>query len=133
MAILIIAIIISFALPKFDTITYNSNISTLKSQLSLIQNALSEQKNKNILLSNNEIITKLDDVAVNKKDEELFTNIIDFQIISTNSNQREVGKWRKKSSNTYEFFLTPSKTISFLFENEKIICNDEEEICQEIN
>ncbi len=133
MAILIIAIIISFALPKFETITYNSNISTLKSQLSLIQNALNEQKNKNILLSNNEIITKLDEASINKKNENLFTKIVAFSIISTDSNEKEAKKWRKISSSDYEFFITSNKTILFSFENEKIICKSEEETCKEIN
>ena len=132
-AILILAIIATFTIPKFDTITYNSNISTLKSQLSLIQNALNEEKNKKILLSNTQKITKLDDASINKENENLFTEIINFPIISTNSNQNEAGKWRKTSTNTYDFFLAPNKKISFLFENEKIICNDLEKICEEIN
>lgn len=38
----------------------------------------------------------------------------------------------KISNTTYSFFITSSKTISFLIENEKIICKDIEEICKEI-
>ena len=75
-AIVLLAIITSFAIPKFNIITYNSNLSILKSELSLVQNALIEQKSKNILLSNSDEITNLDDAAINKKDEKLFTNII---------------------------------------------------------
>ena len=132
-AIVLIAIITSFAIPKLTNLNYNANISTLKSQLSLIQNALNEEKNKKILLSNTQKITKLDDASINKENENLFTEIINFPIISTNSNQKEAGKWRKTSTNTYDFFLAPNKKISFLFENEKIICNDLEKICEEIN
>ncbi|MBP6713455.1 MAG: prepilin-type N-terminal cleavage/methylation domain-containing protein [Aliarcobacter sp.] len=131
-AILIVVIITSFALPKFNTITDKSNITTLKSQLSLIQNAITENKNKNILLANNQTITNLDDASINKKDEKLFSKVIDFPILSTDSNEQKAGKWRKISNNTYEFFLSSSKTISFLIENEKIICKDKDEICKEI-
>ena len=123
-------IITSFALPKFNTITDKSNITTLKSQLSLIQNAITE--NKNILLANNQTITNLDDASINKKDEKLFSKVINFPILSTDSNEQKAGKWRKISNNTYEFFLSSSKTISFLIENEKIICKDKDEICKEI-
>ena len=131
-AIVLLAIITSFAIPKFNTITYNSNLSILKSELSLVQNALIEQKSKNILLSNSDEITNLDDAAINKKDEKLFTNIINFSIISTDSNERKVGKWVKISNNSYEYFLLASKTISFSLEDEKIICKSVEEICKEI-
>ncbi|MBP7742363.1 MAG: hypothetical protein KA073_03200 [Aliarcobacter sp.] len=119
-------------MPKFNIITYNSNLSILKSELSLVQNALIEQKSKNILLSNSDEITNLDDAAINKKDEKLFTNIINFSIISTDSNERKVGKWVKISKNSYEYFLLASKTISFSLEDEKIICKSVEEICKEI-
>lgn len=131
-AIVLLAIITSFAISKFNTITYNSNLSILKSELSLVQNALIEQKSKNILLSNSDEITNLDDAAINKKDEKLFTNIINFSIISTDSNERKVGKWVKISKNSYEYFLLASKTISFSLEDEKIICKSVEEICKEI-
>ena len=131
-AIVLLAIITSFAIPKFNTITYNSNLSILKSELSLVQNALIEQKSKNILLSNSDEITNLDDAAINKKDEKLFTNIINFSIISTDANERKVGKWVKISKNSYEYFLLASKTISFSLEDEKIICKSVEEICKEI-
>ncbi|MDZ7820305.1 MAG: hypothetical protein U5K55_17640 [Aliarcobacter sp.] len=131
-AIVLISIITSFAIPKFNTITYNSNLSILKSELSLVQNALTQQKSKNILLANSDKITSLDDASINKRDEKLFTNIIDFSIISTDSNERKAGKWTKISQKSYEFFLSSNKTISFSLEDEKIICNSEEEICKEV-
>ena len=50
-AIILIVLITSFAIPKYNAITYNSNLSILKSDLSLIQNAITQSKTKNILLS----------------------------------------------------------------------------------
>lgn len=131
-AIILISIITSFAISKFTTVNYNSNLSILKSELSLIQNALIEKKSKDILLSNSNEIISLDNASINKKNENLFTDIIDFSILSTDSNEKKVGKWMKKSQNSYEFFLTSTKTILFNLEDEKIVCKSEEEICKEI-
>ena len=131
-AIILIVIITSFAIPKYNAITYNSNLSILKSDLSLIQNAITQSKTKNILLSNNEKIEKLDDISSDKISEKLFTNVIDFSILSTDSNEKKAGKWSKISDKSYKFYLSSSKSISFLFEDEKLVCKSEEELCKEI-
>ena len=131
-AIILIVLITSFAIPKYNAITYNSNLSILKSDLSLIQNAITQSKTKNILLSNNEKIEKLDDISSDKISEKLFTNVIDFSILSTDSNEKKAGKWSKISDKSYEFYLSSSKSISFLFEDEKLVCKSEEELCKEI-
>ena len=83
-------------------------------------------------MSNSDEITKLDDTSINKKDEKLFSNIIEFSIISTDLIERKAGKWAKVSQNSYEFFLSNSKTILFSLEDEKIICKSDKEICMEI-
>lgn len=131
-AIILIVIISSFAIPKYNAITYNSNLSILKSDLSLIQNAITQSKTKNILLSNSEKIEKLDDSISDKISEKLFTNVIDFSIISTDSKNKELGKWNKISDNSYTFYLSSSKSILFSFEDEKLVCKSEEDICKEI-
>lgn len=69
--IVLIAIITSFAVPKFANMNYNTNISILKSQLALIQNGIVKHKSKNILLSNNQEITTLDNVTLNTSGEKL--------------------------------------------------------------
>ena len=131
-AIILIVLITSFAIPKYNAITYNSNLSILKSDLSLIQNAITQSKTKNILLSNNEKIEKLDDISSDKISEKLFTNVIDFSILSTDSNEKKAEKWSKISDKSYEFYLSSSKSILFLFEDEKLVCKSEEELCKEI-
>ena len=131
-AIILIVLITSFAIPKYNAITYNSNLSILKSDLSLIQNSITQSKTKNILLSNNEKIENLDNSATDKINEKLFTNVIDFSILSTDSNEKKAGKWSKISDKSYEFYLSSSKSILFLFEDEKLVCKSEEDICKEI-
>ena len=131
-AIVLIAIITSFAIPKFTNMNYNANISTLKSQSALIQNAIVNLKSKNILLSNNQEIITLDEATSNSSGERLFSKVIDFLIISTNNTKKESGMWAKTSNNSYTFYLSPDKNILFSFEDEKIICKSSIELCNEI-
>ena len=130
--ILLIAIITSFAIPKFTNMNYNANISTLKSQISLIQNGIVKNKNKNILLSNNQEITTLDDATLNSSGKKLFSKIIDFSIISTNNSKKESGMWAKISNNSYDFYLSSDKNISFSFDDGKFLCKSSVELCKEI-
>ena len=132
-AIVLIAVITSFAIPKITNMNYNANISTLKSQLALIQNAIVNQKSKNILLSNNEEIISLDEATLNSSGEKLFEKVIDFPIISTNNTKKESGMWAKISNSSYTFYLSSDKNISFSFENEKFLCKSSLELCKEIN
>ena len=131
-AIVLIAIITSFAIPKFTNMNYNANISTLKSQSALIQNAIVNLKSKNILLSNNEEIISLDEATSNSSGEKLFSKVIDFSIISTNNTKKESGMWAKTSNNSYTFYLSNDKNITFSFENEKFLCKSSVELCKEI-
>lgn len=132
-AIVLIAIITSFAIPKFTNMNYNANISTLKSQSALIQNAIVNLKSKNILLSNNQEIITLDEATSNSSGERLFSKVIDFSIISTNNTKKESGMWAKTSNNSYTFYLSNDKNITFSFENEKFLCKSSVELCKEIN
>ena len=131
-AIVLIAIITSFAIPKFTNLNYNKNITTLKSQVALIQNAITNQKSKNILLSNNQEIITLDEATSNSSGERLFSKVIDFSIISTNNTKKESGMWAKTSNNSYTFYLSNDKNITFSFENEKFLCKSSVELCKEI-
>lgn len=129
--LLLISIIGSFIISKFNQTNEQKDLISLKSQLALIQEGISKSKNKNILLSNVENIENLDNASINKKDEKLFTNVIDFSIISTNSNEKKSGNWSKNSINSYIFYLGMSP-ILFSFENESFVCKSEIEICKEI-
>ena len=131
-AIVLIAIITSFAIPKFTNMNYNANISTLKSQSALIQNAIVNLKSKNFLLSNNQEIITLDEATSNSSGERLFSKVIDFSIISTNNTKKESGMWAKTSNNSYNFYLLSDKSILFSFENDKFVCKSSVELCKEI-
>lgn len=127
-----ILIILTFAVPKFNNIISNSNITELKSNLAIIRNNISKLKTSQILLNNSSIINSLDDAVINKKDELLFTKLIYFSIVSTNSSINEIGKWIKFSDKSYKYILSSSKNIEFLLEDNIFKCVSNFEICKEI-
>ncbi len=131
-AIILIVLITSFALPKYNAIIDSSNLSLLKSDLSLIQSGIEQKKTINTLLSNGDKIDNLDYSAIYKINEKLFTKVIEFSITYTDTKEKKLGKWSKISDNSYEFYLSSSKSILFLYENEKMLCKSEEDICKEI-
>ncbi|MCT7588040.1 type II secretion system protein [Aliarcobacter butzleri] len=130
--LLIVAIITTFAMTKFNQVTNKTHLVTLKSQLALIQSGISKQKNKNILLSNFPNISSLDDASTNVNNQELFKKVIDFSILSTNSSDRKLGSWAKVSQNSYIFYLE-SNPINFVLENNSFVCKSQEDICKELN
>lgn len=131
--ILIIAIILSFATLKFDTIFYNSNLTKLKSDFALIQNGISNLKRKNILLLEDDKISSLDDAISSKDKERLFTKVVDFSIISTDDSLKQKGMWLKKNSTSYEFFLASNKKITFKLKDSVFICDKPQDICKELH
>lgn len=127
-----ILIILTFAVPKFNNIISNSNITELKSNLAIIRNNISKLKTSQVLLNNSSNINSLDDAIIDKKDELLFTKLIDFSIVSTNSSINEIGKWIKFSDKSYKYILSSSKNIEFLLEDNIFKCVSNFEICKEI-
>lgn len=127
-----ILIILTFAVPKFNNIISNSNITELKSNLAIIRNNISKLKTSQVLLNNSSNINSLDDAIIDKKDELLFTKLIDFSIVSTNSSINEIGKWIKSSDKSYKYILSSSKNIEFLLEDNIFKCVSNFEICKEI-
>ncbi|MFY4844116.1 type II secretion system protein [Aliarcobacter butzleri] len=130
--LLIVAIITTFAMTKFNQVTNKTHLVALKSQLALIQSGISKQKNKNIFLSNLPNISSLDDASTNVNNQELFKKVIDFSILSTNTSDRKLGSWAKVSQNSYIFYLE-SNPINFVLENNSFVCKSQEDICKELN
>jgi type II secretory pathway pseudopilin PulG len=79
--IFIITMILYFIIPKFQNIFYKSHLTQLKSNVAMIRNNISSLKNKEILYLKDLEIKDLDKATADKKNEKLFTKIIDFDII----------------------------------------------------
>ncbi len=69
---------------------------------------------------------------MNSIGEKLFSKVIDFSIISTNTTKKESGMWAKISNNSYTFYLSSDKNIEFFFEDERFLCKSSDELCSEI-
>jgi type II secretory pathway pseudopilin PulG len=132
-SIILIGIIATFTIPNLKKSSQLSNITTLKSQLSLIQNAITKKKSDLVLLGENSNEFQLDEAVANKEGEKLFSNVLDFSILSTNSSKKEIGKWIKIDDENYKFFLGSSKSILFSFENQNFKCISDYDICKELN
>lgn len=130
-AIVLISIIMAFAVPKFSQINDKTYITTLKSELSLIRQAITKLKNQKVLLLDNQKINSLDDASISKKNEKLFTKVIDFEILSTDLTEKKLGSWAKTSSNSYSFY-TATNTFLFTLEEGVFLCKSEEKLCKEI-
>ena len=90
--IIIISIISSFIITKVND-SLNSSVKTkVKSEIALIRNSIAKLKTKNILLKNDETFS-LDEAPINIQNSELFSNILDFTLISSTKEIKELGKW----------------------------------------
>ena len=130
--IAIISIVLTFAIPKFINITSSSKITELKSNLAIIRNGINKFKTNQILLAESPSINSLDSALVDKKNEPLFTKVIDFSLISTTSNINKIGKWIKISLSSNEYLLSSSKKVLFVLEDSNFKCKSSFEICKEI-
>jgi len=130
--IAVIAMILTFAIPKFSDITTTSKITELKSNLAIIRNNINKLKTKQILLNENTSINSLDDTSSNTNNQILFDKVIDFNILSTNSSIKEIGKWIKLSDTSYKYILSSNKSVEFSLEENSFNCVSSFEICKEI-
>lgn len=131
-AILVITIILSFAISKYENVLESSNFVKLKSQYSLIKASISKVKRKNILLARNEEITSLDDASSLVENQILFSKVIDFKILSTNNSLKQKGSWLKQSENSYVFFLNKEVKVEFLLKDSTFTCVNPKSICMEL-
>ncbi|WP_146951611.1 hypothetical protein [Aliarcobacter vitoriensis] len=129
--IVIVAILLSFILPKMSVYLEKNDILKLKSDIVLIKNALQKEKTKRVLAQENSYINSLDSAKIDIKNEDLFSNILKMPIISTSTKDKEKGSWAKVSNSKYIFF-TSSKTYEFYLDNGDFICSSKEIDCKEL-
>ena len=132
LVIILISIVSTFAISKFTDLSTNTNMTKLKNDYTLIRNNISKFKSKQILLGNESNLISLDNAMDDTKNEKLFTNILEYIILSTNTNEMEVGKWIKVSNSYYDYVLSSNQKISFVLENNQFICKSDSKTCQEL-
>lgn len=128
--IIVISVITSFLISKFFVLANTTVKKTIKSDIALIKNAISKKNSENILL-NEEKITYLDEATTNQKGLEIFDNILQTPLISTNQEEKELGKWIKTSSNIYEVYFLEGQFLQYEFKNNSFLCISEINLCKE--
>ena len=128
--IVIISLLSVFIISKSQN-SINFTVKTkIKSDIALIRNSIAKVKTKNILL-NDDSSFSLDNANSNEENSELFSNILDFPLLSTTNEIKEAGKWIKVSSNNYTIYSNENENIEFIFEDNFFNCKSEISICKE--
>lgn len=110
--IVVIATILSFLLPKFNTFLENSDLVKLKSDIALINNGIQKEKSKNILIQKYGNINKLDGAKIDVKNEKLFEYIYIFQLFQLQQMSLKMAIGQKyQRINTY--FLQEKTNMNF--------------------
>lgn len=128
--IVLISILIVFVVQKSDDSINFTNKTKIKSEITLIRNAITKQKTSNILLNKSQI-NSLDNANLEEENSLLFKTILDFPLISTTSSKKELAKWIKSSKNEYKIFIDDTKSLEFKFENNSFICKSSVSLCKE--
>ncbi len=128
--IVVISIVASFIVLKTKASIAFTNKTKVKSDIALIRNAISKQKTSNTLLNSSDYIV-LDDATSNVEGSELFKNILDFPLISTNTYKKELATWIKTSQNSYKIFISNNSFLEFNYEENFFVCKSDISLCKE--
>ena len=125
--LLILAIITTVAVSKFETTLDKANISKIKSDVLQIRSAINLYKNKLILKNQNESLDTLDD-----NDKMLFNIILDTPIIA--SNETKTAQWSKLSTTKYKVYIDTSNFVEFQYDTSTSIfdCDIDIQLCKEL-
>jgi type II secretory pathway pseudopilin PulG len=108
MAILIIGILSSLVLPKFNQSKKTAQIAKVKSDIASIRMGIILDKNKRIMSGKSGFTDKLDNAKLKIENEELFNNnILNYPIYSVDSNNdNKTFSWSKIKNNQYRLWLS---------------------------
>jgi len=128
--LLIMSIIITLAVSKFDTAFDKTNITKIKSDIVQIRAGINLYKNKMILKNETDTFATLENT--NNKNE-LFSKVLQKPILKGEENRAT--SWSKISNNTYKVFIDSTHSIEFIFDNSKYTfdCDVKDELCKELD
>ena len=132
--VVIIAIISSMGMYKLFFNLDSANILKVKTEINLIKNAITKKHNENILKNSQDEFDSLDDKTTNTKNQILFSDVLDFPLISTNSTEKSIAKWIKVSQKSYEIYISKDQSIVFNFDSSKATfdCDFKNTLCKEL-
>ena len=128
--LLVMSIIITLAVSKFDTAFDKTNITKIKSDIVQIREGINLYKNKMILKNESYTFKSLDE---NNSNDELFSKVLKKPILSSEENKAT--SWHKISNNKYKVFLDATTSLEFIFDNVNYTfdCDIQNTLCKELN
>lgn len=128
--IVLLAILATFAINKYLDSTRFANKVKIKSEIAMIRNNIDKLQNKNIL-KGEENSFLLDDASIDMKNSKLFNNILEFPLLSTSTEEKELASWIKKTSSTYQIYFNKNEFLEFRFQDFNFKCISDKNICKE--
>ncbi|NQY92645.1 MAG: prepilin-type N-terminal cleavage/methylation domain-containing protein [Campylobacteraceae bacterium] len=138
--ITLISIISIIAVPKLFLNITSASYVQIKSDIALIRSAIISNKNANIISGKGEaFITSLDESKINVAYEKLFAGnerdiLLQYPLISTSNEKKELGKWIKTSNNNYKVFIDNKNAIEFIYDSNEgtFDCDYKEDLCKDL-
>ena len=134
LSVLIISLISTLAILKFNSVDHEAIITKIRSDLSFIRSHIAKYENKKILMQEEFDLLTLDDTPLDTQDQPLFTKIFKdgLQIIS---NEEHNGSWKKTSATKYEVKIDNENSVAFeyVFATKRFDCDMTNEWCIRLN
>lgn len=126
--LIVMSVITTLAVSKFDTAFTNTNVTKIKSDILQIRAGINSYKSKMILKDSDDDLEQLDD-----NDMMLFNKILQNPILS--SNEPIAKAWTKISNSKYKVYVSHESFIEFYYDNKTYIfdCDISNELCKKLN
>lgn len=113
--IVILAIVVSVAIPKYKDSYDKTLLLKIKTDIMNIRDKIIQHKNKNILSNKTDVLENLDD-------------IIEFD------NSNKSGTWEKSSNTQYKVYFDESTFLVFKYKKDKYSfdCDEDDKYCKEL-
>jgi prepilin-type N-terminal cleavage/methylation domain-containing protein len=129
-SIIIISIISSIAIMSIFPIAKESYI--VKSKLIISNIRVSLYNYQDLVDTNTSYPTTLDTANTNTKNQLLFSNILQYPILSTDGIEKKSGYFDKINDNIYRLYIN-SSYIDFEYNNGVFDCDYNNELCIKLN
>jgi general secretion pathway protein G len=130
--IVVIGILASIAIPKFNATRVDAQITKAKSDISAVRSAIINERQTRIIKGDSSFISSLDDGAsVNVEGETIFNNGLLVYGVKTKDSD---GHWMKTGDNTYTFKVDGT-SCSFTYnpDDGTFKLTSTQEICKKID
>jgi len=126
-SLVLISVIATVAITKFDTSLENTHYAKIKSDIFQIREGINNHKNKMILKNEIESFTSLDE-----NNQKLFSKILNAPIFA--SNQKKATAWSKFSKTQYNVYLDATHSLIFTFDSQNYTfdCDHTNDICKKL-